>query len=104
MELIQPTYLLVGLVVAVFSIGIAIGSIRAKFVMKEKCEQMQKDCFNLRCQQANSFNLQIEKMENAFMNALEKVNSNLNNSLIRVHSRLDQILREGNYNDKGGIV
>ena len=101
MEFIQPTYLLVGLIVAVFSIGLAVGSMRARFVMKDKCETMQKECFNLRCQQANTFTAQMEKMENTFMNALEKVNSNLNNSLIRVHSRLDQILREGSFNEKG---
>lgn len=102
MEYIQPTYLMVGLIVAVFSIGLAVGSMRAKFVLKEKCETMQKECFNLRCQQADSFNRQVEKMENTFMTALEKVNINLNNSIVRVHNRLDQLLQEGSYTDKKG--
>jgi hypothetical protein len=85
---------LVGLVVAVFSIGLAIGSMRAKFIAKEKCETMQKECYNLRNQQINTTNAHIEKAETNFMIALEKVNVNLNNSLIRVHLRLDQLLRE----------
>ena len=68
MDIIHPTYIMVGLICTVFGIGFSVGSFRFTFVSKEKCEILRKEC---------PVNLSIEK---------------LNESLKRVEDRLDELI------------
>lgn len=94
MEIVNNLGLMIGLASAVFGAGISVGIFTNKYMTRDKCDELRKECSNnFECKISHSSTKLEDITSNNtqhFEDLLLKLESQIKESFRRVHARLDE--------------